>query len=177
MRYQILNLPGNFLGQVECTGDVCRRPVKPGPGYVAPARTIGKREALSLSHIIGNVIETNPSCFEGEDLSVAYALQEKLRSYGEPTPEGWAEIALDPVLMPLSEEEARVAGRAEVCSRGPVIQTAVPAPGPGGQPLPTTGRISTTAPLPAGPAAFPIVPVAIGAGALGLIALIVSIVK
>jgi hypothetical protein len=168
MRYQVSNL-GDVPG-FECTGDVCRRVVTPSPGYVAPARSLVRKDAFNLANTLATVIETNPNCFEGEDLSVAYALEQKLRSYGAPVPEGFAQTA---VMLDLSEEEARVAGRAETCGQIPTIRSAVP----GGQPIPAVGPMPTGARLPEGPSQFPIVPVAIGAGALGLIALIVSIVK
>jgi hypothetical protein len=165
MRYPITN-----LGQMECTGDVCRRVVTPAPGYVAPARSLMRKDAFNLANTLATVIETNPSCFEGEDLSVAYALEQKLRSYGSPVPEG---MAVPAVMLDLSEEEARVAGRAETCGQIPTIRPAVP----GGQPTPSTGPLPAGTRLPEGPSQFPIVPVAIGAGALGLIALIVSLAK
>jgi hypothetical protein len=171
MRYRVANL-GDVPG-FECTGDVCRRVVTPAPGYVAPARTIIRQDAFNLANIIAKVIETNPSCFEGEDLSVAYALEQKLRDYGAPIPEG---MAVPAVMLELSEEEARVAGRAESCGQPSPIQTALP-PGTKGQPRTSTGPLPPGTRLPQGPAAFPIVPVAIGAGALGLIALIVAAVK
>lgn len=167
MRYRLANL-GDVPG-FECTGDVCR-PSRPAPGYVAPARTVGRKEASSLAAIVSTVIENNSSCFEGEDLSVAYALAQKLSDYGAPVPEGTYQTA---VMLTLSEEEARVAGRAEVCNQMPTIQPAVP----GGQPIPASGPTPAGQRLPEGPAPFPIVPVAVGAGALGLIALIVAAVK
>lgn len=107
------------------------------------------------------MIENNPDCFEGEDLTGAYALEQKLRDYGQPVSSETVQIQ---VMLPLSEEEARVAGRAELCSHVPTMRVSQPGP-------------ATIAPLPEGPAPFPVVPVAVGAGVLGLIALIVAAVR
>jgi hypothetical protein len=164
MRYRVAN-----LGQVECTGDVCRVPPrKPAPGYVAPARSLTTRDAAKYGETLNAVVENNPACFEGEDLSVAYALRDRLYS-GPYNPEA---IRLA-VMVELSEEEARVLSRAEACY--PQLEQGLVSPPI--TPMPPTGGARITAPLPEGPDPFPLVPVAIGAGAVGLIALIVSVVK
>jgi hypothetical protein len=163
MRYRVANL-GDVPG-FECNGDVCRRIVKPAPGYVAPARTVTQKEAGLLANLVSQVIENNPSCFEGEDLSVAYSIASKLQDFSQS----------DQVTLALSDEEARVAGRAESCNGAAGMM-----PTPFGIKRSGSAPIAASqgpAPLPQGPSPFPIVPVAIGAGALGLLALVISIVK
>jgi hypothetical protein len=165
MRYRVAN-----LGQVECTGDVCRVPPrKPPPGYVAPARSLTTKDAAFSGQLLNEVVENNPGCFEGEDLSVAYALRDRLYS-GPYNPEA---IRLA-VMVDLSEEEARALSRAEACFRENLSKPVPMDLFPPGTP---SANVHATLPLPKAPETFPIVPVAIGAGALGLIALIVSIVK
>lgn len=113
-------------------------------------------EALKVSGILTQVIEKNPGCFEGEDLSIAYALADKLKSeyFGSkevPAPERGS--------IRLSEEEIRVLTAAEACAKG---QKAAPKILPPATRIPEPSEFPTTTVLAVG-----------GVAIAGLIALLI----
>lgn len=175
MHYKVANL--GQAPKTECTGDVCY--IKK-PGTMGPGRVVGRSQAFALANLLSDLISSNPGCFEGEDLSVAYAMEQRLRAYGKPVLPGTFQTQ---EMLNLSDDEDRVLTSAESCSRQPQMQ---PFPHPvEGQPSvietmenPANSNILLpNAPFSPAPSSFPVVPVAIGAGALGLVALIVSLAK
>jgi hypothetical protein len=123
-----------FLGQVRLVR-------VPYLGQVV--RSVSGPDAARALALLTETIEKNPSCFAGEDLSVAYGLQSLFGKYGQAT---------------LNEDGARVLAAAEACAG--MRPTEVMAP-----------RGELVAPVPtAPPSQFPVAPVVGGLAAAGLLA-------
>jgi hypothetical protein len=87
---------------------------------------LSRKKAFAISSVLASVLKSNPACFEGEDLSVAYALEERLRTWGTPLPAGSMQTQ---EMLSLSSDEERVVAAAEACQKAlPFIPTKL-APG------------------------------------------------
>jgi hypothetical protein len=111
-----------------------------------PSGVIGKMDALDAIKKLGQVTETAPECFEGEDLTVAKSIVDRLKTFSKS----------EQSIMGLSLEDERVLKRGLDCF---VALERSKAPG--------TEATSSE---------FPLVPVLIGAGAgLVLLVIVLSV--
>lgn len=111
-----------------------------------------------MADLLARLLAENPECFPGEDLSLAYSLEDRLRSHFSRTIPSGPEVAQEKPTMPFipSDEDVRIAARAEECGRLMGL---------------TSADLRPEAPA----AAFPIVPVAVGAGALAAVLLVAAL--
>lgn len=88
-----------------------------GPVAAPGTRVIFRAQAITLGAMVDRVLQENVSCFEGEDLSLARALADKLKTLSDSSETSAG----------LDEEEARVLGVAEACAKA--FQAGIPGTG------------------------------------------------
>jgi len=124
------------------------RPFRLGQETTPPERpsgVIGKADALDVIKKLGQVLETAPECFEGEDLTVAKSIIDRLKEFS----------SSERAIMGLSEGDEKVLKRGLDCFTALDRSKASSVPG-------------------SSESKFPIIPVAIGAG-VGVILLVLII--
>lgn len=92
-----------YLGQATC-------PIGAPPGTCGEG--VDRPQATRYADLILKTISENPQCFEGEDLTLAYALEGKLRSFGTSFPSAFGKQAS---VLTLSSDDNRVIQQASGC--------------------------------------------------------------
>lgn len=113
----VLSARPTRLGQATCP--IGAAPGTCGDGFDRPA-------AAKYADLLANKISQNPECFQGEDLSIAYALESKLRKFSISLPGGFFGGGGNTIL--LSEEEGRTLQEALNCRVMPIGPVTQPAP-------------------------------------------------